>query len=167
MLFKIMFILFFMFSMTNTIKGMVLESVPENSTMTFQQTFFTPFEDVTEVLDSEEEEEEEPDAKVAAKTKSEKEAFKIAVLAQNLGQIRKLLEKGINPDTPVGECGDTGLHFAVAYKNQDMIELFLSHHASPQTKTLFGKTPHAMACKDSTIKEFFLACVQKHQAPEA
>ena len=76
-----------------------------------------------------------------------------AVLDEDVHQVIKLLEKGIDPNTE-DESGDTGLHIAIQLENQQVAKCLLDYGAIATIENNSGETSFDVA-KNNNYKQLF------------
>jgi len=59
---------------------------------------------------------------------------------ENIQEVSRLLESGVNPDEKKGRLRRTPLHWAVDYCNKEIVVLLLEYEADPSIEDLLGKT---------------------------
>jgi ankyrin repeat protein len=70
-----------------------------------------------------------------------------SVYNQDIDKVNLLLTKGVDPEAGVDVKGLTALHFAVEFRNDEIISLLLRHGANPHTRDKSGDTPYDYAMR--------------------
>lgn len=71
--------------------------------------------------------------------------FYRAIVTRNIQQVKLLLASGTNPNT-VFDDGNTALHLAANYKDEELVDLLISYNASLNIKNKEKATPLHMMC---------------------
>jgi ankyrin repeat protein len=86
--------------------------------------------------------------------------LRAAVVEPNIEEAQRLLELKTDPDahTELDEFGNTPLNRAVLLNNPKLVELLVSHGASPHAENNIGNTPlsNAQNCKLTAILKILL-----------